>query len=134
MKVIFVCKHNRFRSKVAEAYFRKNNKNKNVKFISGGIFRGEPVARVIKKIGKKLGINITGEPRGLNERDLVTADMIIITANDVPVSLFKPRFHNVVHWNIQDCSQHDNECIERTMKKIFIEVDELVRYFKNRKG
>ncbi len=30
MNIIFVCKYNRFRSRVAEAYFKKINKDKNI--------------------------------------------------------------------------------------------------------
>jgi protein-tyrosine-phosphatase len=31
MNILFACKHNRLRSKVAEALFRKYNKNKKIK-------------------------------------------------------------------------------------------------------
>jgi len=37
MKILFVCKHNRFRSKVAEAFFNKLKKNKKIKAESAGL-------------------------------------------------------------------------------------------------
>ena len=38
--ILFVCKYNRFRSRVAEAYFKKINKNKNISVKSAGIIKG----------------------------------------------------------------------------------------------
>ena len=41
MKILFICRHNRFRSKIAEAYFNKINKNKNLIAKGAGIFPGK---------------------------------------------------------------------------------------------
>ena len=52
--ILFVCKYNRFRSKIAEAYFNKINKNKLVSVKSAGIIRGNPVSKdiiAVKGIG-----------------------------------------------------------------------------------
>lgn len=126
MKIIFICKHNRFRSKLAEAYFKKVNKNKNITAISRGIFKGIPVAKNVIDIGKKFGLKISKTTKGVTEKELLEADLIIITANDVPISLFKPRFNKTIQWEISDTSQNDKESIEKIAKQIFKKVDELV--------
>ena len=36
MKILFICKYNRFRSRVAAAYFKKINKNSKIKVESAG--------------------------------------------------------------------------------------------------
>ena len=125
MRLIFVCKHNRFRSKVAEAYFKKVNKNKKIKVSSGGIFKGVPVAKTVVGIGKKLGIKINKKPRCLREDKLVESDLVVVIANDVPLSLFDPRF-KAIKWGVSDCSQDDEKKIESIMKQIFKKVDKLV--------
>jgi protein-tyrosine-phosphatase len=125
MKIIFICKHNRFRSKTAEAYFKKINKNKDIKISSGGIFKGIPVAKTVVKIGKELGFRIPRKTRGLKEKDLVAADLLIITANDVPKDLFKPRFKRVLVWRFPDTSQDDKKSLKKIMKDIMKKVKEL---------
>ena len=40
MKILFICKYNAFRSKVAESYFNKMNKNKKIKAFSRGFIMG----------------------------------------------------------------------------------------------
>lgn len=126
MRIIFVCKYNRFRSRVAEAYFKKYNKNKNIQVNSGGIFIGIPVAKSVISLGKKFNINPSGKPKGLREEELVKSDLIIIVANNVPVSLFK-RFNKVIAWKIPDTSQNNLSEIERIMKQIFKKVDLLIK-------
>jgi protein-tyrosine-phosphatase len=133
MKIIFVCKHNRFRSKTAEAYFKKINKNKNISVSSGGIIKGIPVAKTVVKVGKELGIRISRKTRCLMEKDLVAADMVIITANDVPATLFKPRFKKVRVWKFPDCSQDDKKTIKKIMKDVMRKVRELNKKLKSGK-
>lgn len=133
MKLIFICKHNRFRSKTAEACFKKINKNKNINISSGGIFKGVPVSKTVVKTGKEIGLRISRKTRCLNEKDLVAADLLIITANDVPLTLFKPRFKNVRVWRFPDCNQDDKKTIKKIMKDIMKKVRELNKKLRNRK-
>jgi protein-tyrosine-phosphatase len=130
MKIIFVCKHNRFRSKTAEAYFKKINKNKNISVSSGGIIKGIPVAKTVVKAGKELGIKISRKTRCLREKDLVAADLIIITANDVPRELFKPRFKKVRLWKFPDTNQDNKKSIKKIMKGIMEKTRELNKTLK----
>jgi len=103
MKVLFVCKHNRFRSKVAEAYFKKINKNKNIEASSAGIYKGIPVDKKVITIGKKLGININSKTKYLDEKKFIMGiDLVIIVANNVPASLFGAKGEKVIQWRIPD--------------------------------
>jgi len=132
MKILFVCKHNRFRSKVAEAYFKKINRNKNIKAASAGIFIGNPVAKSVIEIGKKYGLKINPVSRGLREDYLNEFDLFVIVANNVPECLFN-RAKKVIVWKIRDVSQNNKEGIEDIMKKIFKKVDELNKKLEKRK-
>jgi protein-tyrosine-phosphatase len=128
MKILFVCKHNRFRSKVAEAYFNKINKNKRIKAASAGIFSGFPVVKNVIKINKKFGINIKEGSRGLDEGEIYKVDLLIIVANDVPASLFKSKVKNIVIWKVHDITnQSDEKGIERISRLIIKKVDKLVK-------
>lgn len=128
MKILFVCKHNRFRSKVAEAYFNKINKNKRIKAGSAGIFSGFPVVKNVIKINKKFGINIKKESRGLDEEEICRVDLLIIVANDVPALLFKSKVKNIIIWKIPDItSQSDEKGIERISRLIIKKVVKLVK-------
>jgi len=55
MKIAFVCKYNRFRSQIAEAYFNKLNKNKSIKVYSAGVIKGWPIAKTTKRLLKNWG-------------------------------------------------------------------------------
>ena len=125
MKILFICKYNRFRSQIADAYFKKVNRNKNIKSDSAGIISGIPIAKSVKDIGKKLGFRIKGKPKGINEKLLKEADLIVIVANDVPESLFGTKSKKLVKWNIPDVCQADLYNIEKTVKMIMKKVDEL---------
>ena len=124
MKILFVCKYNRFRSKVAEAYFRKINKNNKIKVASVGIFKGIPTPEKVINIGKKLGIKISKNTKGLREEYLNEFDIIVVVADNVPKYFFKGA-KKVVKWNIPDVSHDDTKNIEKIMKKIFKKVNKL---------
>jgi len=125
MKILFICKYNRFRSKVAEAYFRKINKNKNIKAYSAGILAGNPISPNVKKIAGKLGFKITGKPKGIKESLLDSIDLLVIVADNVPESLFESNVRRLMRWNIPDTNQNDMESIERISRAIMKKVDEL---------
>lgn len=132
MKILFVCKHNRFRGKVAEAYFKKINRDKKIKVMSAGVFKGIPVAKTVINIGKKLGIRINKKTRRLKEGYLSEFDLVVIVANNVPMSLFRGA-KKVVKWNIPDSSQNDKKNIKRIMKEIFKKTEELNENLRRRK-
>ena len=124
MKILFICKYNRFRSRIAEAYFRKINKNKKIISGSAGIFQGSyPLDRTQVRVAKELGINIEGKPRAISTDLLRNIDLIIIVANDVPESLFSSKNRKIIKWNISDVrkgreEKEDRKVIIKIMKKV----------------
>lgn len=127
MKILFICKYNRFRSQIAEAYFKKINKNKNIKSYSGGIIIGVPIARSVKETARKLGFVINGKPKGIPETLLKELDLLVIVANNVPSSLFRNYVKKIVVWKIPDTSQDNDKAIERISRGIIKKVGELVK-------
>ncbi|MEK6873262.1 MAG: hypothetical protein AABW91_00275 [Nanoarchaeota archaeon] len=128
MNILFVCRHNRFRSKVAEAVFNKINKESRYKAKSAGIIKGVPVAAIVKKIAKENGFSIKGNPTSLSEELMSWADIFVIVADDVPVSIFeryKKYGKKVIVWKIKDVSQTD----EKSISKIFLEIKKKVEIF-----
>ncbi|HTY43619.1 MAG TPA: hypothetical protein VMC80_00030 [Patescibacteria group bacterium] len=131
MKILFICKYNRFRSQIADNYFRKINKNKNIKSSSAGIIIGIPVADSVKAIAKKLGFSVNGKPKGIQEKLLKEIDMLVIVANNVPPSLFKNITKKVVVWKIPDTTQENYKAIEQISREIMKKVDNLNKKLKN---
>ncbi|MEK6875417.1 MAG: hypothetical protein AABX30_01925 [Nanoarchaeota archaeon] len=133
MRVLFVCKHNRFRSKIAEAAFKKINKNKNLKVSSAGVFKGFPTENIVVKIGNKFGLKIPKKTKGLIEKEIYKVDLLIITANDVPASLFKNKVKKIIVWKIPDTSQNNIRKIEEIIRIIIKKVDKLVYQLNRRR-
>jgi protein-tyrosine-phosphatase len=129
-KILFVCKHNRFRSKIAEAYFKKINKSKMITASSAGIFKGEPVAKNVVSLGKEKGFKISRKTRGLSEELTKKIDVVVIVANDVPAELFKGKVKKVIKWNIPDSNQNEKRKIEFVAEKIMRNVDKLNKKLK----
>jgi protein-tyrosine-phosphatase len=122
--------YNRFRSQVADAYFKKINKNKNINSYSAGIVAGNPISPNVKKVGEKLGFKITGKPKGIKESLLDSIDLLVIVADNVPESLFKGNARKLMRWSIPDTDQTDMESIERISRVIMKKVDELNKILK----
>ena len=133
MKILFICKYNRFRSQIAETYFRKINRDKTIKSYSAGIIIGTPIAKNVKDIGKKFGLKINGKPKSIREKLLKEIDLLIIVANNVPEQLFETKTRKLIKWNIPDTSQGDLCDIERISKMIMKKVDELNKQLEDKK-
>ena len=101
MNILLVCKYNRFRSKVAEAFFKKYTDHK-VK--SAGIIKGLPIDNEIYQCAEMFGLHLDKSIRTLDWNKLKWQDMIIIVASNVPKKLFEDiRLVNKVKvWEIQD--------------------------------
>lgn len=130
MNILFVCKYNRFRSRVAEAYFNKINKNKNIKTFSRGIIRGDyPLNRTEVSTAKKFGIDISGRPKGLEIELLKKIDLVIVVADNVPKEVFYTTFKGrIVVWRIRDLEHGDGkDLIERKITRIMSKVRKLLR-------
>ena len=133
MNILFVCKYNKFRSRIAEAYLKKINKNKDIKAESAGLIEGiYPLEKEQVEVAKEMGLNIEGKPKALSSRLLKNQDLIVLVANDVPPIIFrsietnKKTGINVINLNIPDVASYDKKDIEKTIKTIMKEIDKLV--------
>jgi len=125
MKILFVCKHNRFRSKIAEAYFNKINENRGIQVYSAGVLIGTLIAKSVKQVARKLGFSVKGKPKGIKDKLLKEIDLLVIVADDVPEELFKKKVEKIFVWNIPDVEQSNLDKIEEISRKIMERVDEL---------
>lgn len=86
MKILLVCKYNRFRSKIAEAFFKKYTGH-DVK--SAGIIKGPPIDDEILLCADRFGLKLGRAVRSLDWSMLNWQDIIIIVADNVPRKLFE---------------------------------------------
>ena len=129
MKILFICKHNRFRSKVAEVIFKKLDTRNEVK--SAGImidFTRPWIAENVKKIMNEKGYEIKDEQsREINEQDLEWADMIVIVANNIDKDIFKGKTNaEIEKWEITDADEKDEEKIRKIIGEIEGKVSNLL--------
>ena len=107
-RILFVCKHNKFRSKVAEIYFNMINKNKNVIADSAGIIKGNDSRAKEAATAKEFNIDLKGKPKGLSIELIRKQNMIIIVADDVPKNIFDRKEYinfkttKIIVWKIPD--------------------------------
>lgn len=132
MNILFVCKHNAFRSKIAESFFNKLNKNRNIKVKSAGIMRGMRISKYIIETAKNFGIKIKGKPRGISSELLKWQDMIVIVADDVPPEIFYYRMKygkKLIVWKIPDTESDNVEEIKRIIFEIKLKIQGLIKDF-----
>ena len=128
MKILFICKHNRFRSKVAEAIASKLDTRCKKEYKSAGVqidLMRPYVAESVKEILNERGFQIENEQsRQVNEQDLKWADKIVIVANNVSPTIFGNK--EVEVWRIEDADESEKEKIEKIVSKIEKRVNELI--------
>lgn len=128
INLLFVCRYNRFRSKVAEAYFKKINKNKSIHVKSAGLIKGNPI-KPIKEL-KKFGLVIKGEPQGLSSKLMAWQNVTVVVADNVPPQVFyknKKYGKKVIVWKIKDAEKNQGKEKVRAIKQIIQKVDALVK-------
>ena len=128
MNILFVCKYNRFRSKVAEAFFNKYNKNKLNFAKSAGLIKGSyPLDSLQVKVADEIGIKLKGNPQGLSTELLKWSDLYVIVADDVPSDIFKAEEYGkkIEKWNIKDVEFDD----ENENKSIILQIENKIKDF-----
>lgn len=140
MRILFICKHNLFRSRVAESYFNKINKNPNIKIESAGAIKGDKLTKEQQKIlnlqiktAKEFGLDIKGKPRGLSTGLLFNQDLVVVVANDLKKPLFnnKRYIKKLIIWEIKDVGYLNERNMRKTIKKIIGKIDKLNYSLKN---
>lgn len=139
MNILFVCKFNRFRSRVAEAYFRKINKDRKIKVSSAGIFIGKRhLMPIVNKTISEFKLKLRGEPKAISTEFLIKQDRIIIVADDVPRNLFNSSHvtGKIDVWKISDVHEHSAsaEDIRKVIKEIIFHVDRLKGEIENERS
>ena len=128
--ILFVCRYNRFRSLLAEAFFNKYNKNKNIKAKSAGVIMGNPLGKNIKELARKYKLKIKKSPSGLSSKLMVWQNLTILVADDIPESLFdknKEYGKKVVVWKIPDAKTDSMEEMETISREIDKKTKQLVK-------
>lgn len=141
LNLLFVCKYNVFRSKVAEAYFKKINKNKNIYVDSSGFIEANGLTkidkitiRLQKRILNEKGLSIGTKSKGLSMRLMSKQDLIIIISDDLP-NIFTEDYLKknleVRIWEIKDVTPKDyKENTGKTIDSIMKKVEKLVEELK----
>ncbi len=128
--ILFVCKHNRFRSKVAEAFFKKYNRNKNYFAYSAGLLPGKyPLENTQVNVAKSFGINLEGKPKPATMDLLMKMNIVVIVADNVPPKILSNKKYNREEkvWKIRDVSTNNYEDIAKVIAQIEKKVIGLVR-------
>lgn len=133
-KILFICKYNAFRSKVAETYFNKINKNKKINATSAGFIDGGGADKTQRAVAKKLlDVEITKKRTQMSLDLLRKQDLVVVVAKDVPKIMFdyhrgfgKTKF---VYWGIKDEQLENKKNVEVIVKKIKKRVEKLVRKY-----
>jgi len=139
MKILFICKYNVFRSRVAEEYFKKINRNKSIEVISRGLIMGAESDNVQRGVAKKLlGVDINKRRAvPVTQKELIESDLIIVVANDIPRVIFN--YHKgilqkkVVIWGVKDEQRRNKRNIKRIVLSIKRKVDDLNKQLEKRK-
>ncbi|MBM3247154.1 hypothetical protein FJZ17_01265 [Candidatus Pacearchaeota archaeon] len=134
--ILFICKHNRFRSRVAEAYFNKLQAElgkKKIKTLGAGLIAGSyPLDKREVIAARNQGIKLEGKPQTLTLAKVLWADLTIIVADDIPSKLFdyyRNQYHKkIIVWKIPDIKPGDGvKEAEIIVKKIMNKIRGLVR-------
>lgn len=128
INILFVCRYNRFRSRIAEAYFKKINKNKNINAKSAGLIKGSPLNLKTVKIAKDFGLNINGKIQGLSSKLMKWQNLTVNVADDVPSTVFdknKKYGKKVINLKIRDAKYEKRKEVENLIKKIMKAIDKL---------
>ena len=140
-RIIFICKYNVFRSKFAESYFKKVNKNKSMTVVSRGFIMGGRSDVNQRNIAKELGGELKGKSVPVNLEELKKADLIVVVASDIPKKMFdfvgreNANFYEKTwFWKIKDEQKGRERQVRRTLEKVKKKVDELNRKLKKANG
>src|SRR3989338_5206494 len=131
--ILFVCKHNRFRSKVAEAFFNKFNKNEDYVAMSAGLIPGGyPLDELQVKVAKEFEIKLKGKPQAITTDLLRWMNLMIIVADNAPCEIFNNKKYGreEIIWKVEDeeNSNYNETC--KIIKKIEDKVKKFVEGLK----
>ena len=109
--VLFLCVHNSFRSQIAEAYFNKFSRERNLNWQaeSAGFLGAEKVNERAIVLMKEEGIDISNEkPKLMTEKMLSQADKIIVVCKEceeLGLCLNLPQHKDIDYWRFENPAQ-----------------------------
>jgi protein-tyrosine-phosphatase len=129
IKILFICMHNRFRSKVAEALLKFYDKRGKFEVKSAGmqldVLRPYVAENVKKVLAEKKVFIENGLPVLVSKQAIEWADKIILVADNVSAEDFPADKTEV--WAVSDCSESDFEGIKREIGNIERKISEFLR-------
>ena len=131
--ILFVCKHNRFRSKVAEAFFNKFNKNEDYVAMSAGLIPGGyPLDELQVKVAKEFEIKLKGKPQAITTDLLRWMNLMIIVADNVPCEIFNNKKYgrDEIIWKVEDDIHPNHKDLFNIIKEIEDKVKKFVEGLK----
>ncbi len=117
---------------MAEAVFKRENKNPAFKIKSAGIIPGTFLNEKTIATCKEIGISLQGKPQALSIPLLHWQDILVIVANNVPPSLFHQNKYGkkLMVWKVFDTSEihkkGDKKKIQNTAREIERRVNRLL--------
>ena len=136
-KILFICKHNIFRSRVAEEYMKQNS---NYDISSAGIIKGISLPESQRRAAVKFGLDISFNSKTLGISLLRQQDLVVVIANDVPKKIFENPLYNLkgklVFWGIKDVKNlfnPDEKDSETIIKAIIKKADALIKQLEKSK-
>lgn len=107
-KVLFLCVHNSFRSQIAEAYFTKYAKEKNLNWqaSSAGFLKKDQVNEKAVTLMREEGIDISRKkPKLMTGEMLKKADKIIVLCKEcqeMGLCLALPKDKDIEYWRLEN--------------------------------
>lgn len=137
-KILFVCRGNIFRSRLAEAYFNKLRPGQDIVSSCGveaSRFGPNYVGESALKLAKKYHLDLSPSPIQATQTSLDAADLIVFVKNDVyqeAKNLFNINESKVIVWDVYDMYDYPKLMLpytrrERSWQAIKSGVDELVK-------
>lgn len=133
MKILFLCKHNRFRSKVGECIFNKININKKINAESAGLIGSiHPTCKNVVDVLKEKGYNLVNFiPRRVDNIKIKDYDILVIVADNVDPIFFKDSYNGkIIWWKVTDCDESDVVGIRERVNEIEEKIKELIKELK----
>lgn len=120
MKILFICKYNRLRSKIAENLFRYYDKDKKHQVKSAGL-RSYLLSPFIVPRAKQLleqrGVKVFDDSSMMvNGYLLKWSDKIVVVADDISIDIFPNEKTQV--WEVSDIDDKDD-------RKVAVKIDEI---------